>query len=105
MILEQKEYASQIFQHQNLDEFNKNVGVNPIFVFFSRRFRLQQDMDQTSKLSSFHLRIKHLQLKARNLVKHEVFFWFVLLIVFLNTFVMSTYHYRAQKWLADLQSK
>nr|XP_047135692.1 voltage-dependent L-type calcium channel subunit alpha-1D isoform X2 [Hydra vulgaris] len=63
-------------------------------------FKIQKD--KTSRIH-FILYIKSLQLKARKLVKHKIFFWFVLSIVFLNTIFMTTYHFGQPRWLDDLK--
>ncbi|XP_047135696.2 voltage-dependent L-type calcium channel subunit alpha-1S isoform X1 [Hydra vulgaris] len=59
--------------------------------------------DKTSRLHFILLYIKSLQLKARKLVKHKIFFWFVISIVFLNTIFMTTYHFGQPHWLNDLK--
>ncbi|XP_065647837.1 voltage-dependent R-type calcium channel subunit alpha-1E-like isoform X2 [Hydra vulgaris] len=59
--------------------------------------------DKTSKLHFILLYIKSLQLKARKLVKHKIFFWFVLSIVFLNTIFMATYRLGQPHWQDDLK--
>ena len=49
--------------------------------------------------------IKLSRIKIRVLVKHTAFYWTVLVMVFLNTMIVATNHYKQPKWLDKFQGK
>ena len=40
---------------------------------------------------------------CRKAVKSQVFYWLIIVLVFLNTGVLATEHYRQPDWLDDFQ--
>lgn len=40
---------------------------------------------------------------CRKAVKSQAFYWLIIMLVFLNTVVLATEHYRQPKWLDDFQ--
>lgn len=49
--------------------------------------------------------IKLSRIKIRVFVKHGAFYWTVLVMVFLNTCIVATNHYRQPTWLTEFQSE
>ena len=46
-----------------------------------------------------------MRIRVRRLVKHEGFFWAVVIIVLLNTVSLATEHYNQSQWLTDFQGE
>ena len=43
--------------------------------------------------------------RMRALVKSQSFYWFIIFLVFLNTLVQASEHYRQPDWLTNIQRK
>ncbi|XP_047135700.1 voltage-dependent calcium channel type A subunit alpha-1 isoform X1 [Hydra vulgaris] len=99
LITDEKAYSKKISESINNVVSNKNTAVNSAILFSSNENMLKNN--QMYNLHTFQLTIKHLRLKVRNIIKNEIFFWFVIAVVFVNTGVMATYHYKEPKWLDD----
>ena len=104
LIVEQTEYSDQTIENMNDVVLNENYAINPAIIFSSNEYRLKR-IHHKSRPHLFQQGIKHFRLKVRNIIKHEAFFWVVIGIVFVNTGIMATYHYREPKWLEDTQSE
>ncbi|XP_074629841.1 voltage-dependent L-type calcium channel subunit alpha-1D-like isoform X2 [Acropora palmata] len=67
-----------------------------------RRHRLN-----TGKKKSFWQRFsrrnKRWKIRIRQIVKHQAFYWVVLVCVFLNTLITALQHYRQPEWLTQFQ--
>lgn len=48
---------------------------------------------------------RRLRRSCRKAVKSQAFYWFIIILVFLNTGVLATEHYKQPQWLDDFQSK
>ena len=44
-----------------------------------------------------------MKIRVRRLVKHEAFFWVVVVVVLLNTVSLATKHYDQPVWLTEFQ--
>jgi len=42
---------------------------------------------------------------CRKAVKSQAFYWLIIVLVFLNTVVLATEHYKQPKWLDHFQGK
>jgi voltage-dependent calcium channel L type alpha-1D len=42
---------------------------------------------------------------CRKAVKSQAFYWLIIVLVFLNTVVLATEHYKQPYWLDDFQGK
>ncbi|XP_035708740.1 muscle calcium channel subunit alpha-1 isoform X3 [Folsomia candida] len=64
----------------------------------------------TSRLPWFHAKrralerlIRRLRRACRKAVKSQAFYWLIIVLVFLNTGILSTEHYKQPAWLDDVQ--
>lgn len=48
---------------------------------------------------------RRLRRSCRKAVKSQAFYWFIIILVFLNTGVLATEHYHQPLWLDDFQSR
>jgi hypothetical protein len=55
------------------------------------------------RFPSFRLKERLMRIRVRRLVKHEGFFWAVVIIVLLNTVSLATEHYNQQEWMTEFQ--
>lgn len=66
----------------------------------------QQQEHWTKKRKKDFDRInRRLRRACRKAVKSQAFYWIIILLVFLNTGVLATEHYRQPPWLKDIQGK
>nr|XP_047135702.1 voltage-dependent R-type calcium channel subunit alpha-1E isoform X2 [Hydra vulgaris] len=91
---------------ENTKESQKETSLssiisNPAVVLSSLNLQLHIKSYHSKSVISFH--IKHLRLKLRNFIKRNIFFWFVVAMVSINTFILATYHYKQPIWLTDIQ--
>ena len=103
-IISQNELIAKTREDEKDATLNSIIS-NPAVVLSSLNFQLPIKNYQVSKLRIVMLRIIHLRLKVRNIIKHKVFFWFVIFMVSINTFILATNHYQQPIWLTDVQSK
>lgn len=63
---------------------------------------------QETSWSRFRKRLdranRRLRRSCRKAVKSQAFYWFIIILVFLNTGVLATEHYKQPPWLDDFQS-
>lgn len=66
----------------------------------------QQQEHWTKKRKKDFDRInRRLRRACRKAVKSQAFYWIIILLVFLNTGVLATEHYKQPPWLKDIQGK
>lgn len=54
---------------------------------------------KTQREGSFWLAEKRFRFRIRRMVKAQWFYWFVIVLVFLNTFTVALEHYKQPDWL------
>ncbi|XP_068694848.1 voltage-dependent calcium channel type A subunit alpha-1-like isoform X3 [Montipora foliosa] len=67
-----------------------------------RRHRLNTGKKKTL-WQRFLRRNKRWKIRIRQMVKHQAFYWTVLVCVFLNTLITALQHYRQPEWLTQFQ--
>lgn len=66
----------------------------------------QQQEHWTKKRKKDFDRInRRLRRACRKAVKSQAFYWIIILLVFLNTGVLATEHYKQPPWLKEIQGK
>ena len=89
---------------QTTTENDENVIANPALVFTtSHEYNTTFGNHRKSKLDRILIYIRLVRVKSRNFVKHNIFFWVVICMVFVNTVIMATRHYMQPPWLTNLQ--
>lgn len=66
---------------------------------------LQQEHWTKKRKKDFDRINRRLRRACRKAVKSQAFYWIIILLVFLNTGVLATEHYRQPPWLKDIQGK
>lgn len=64
---------------------------------------IQQESWLTIKKKDFDRINRRLRRACRKAVKSQAFYWLIIVLVFLNTGVLATEHYRQPHWLDDFQ--
>ena len=83
-----------------------DIILNPAVVFNTSQYKLPATIShRKSKFDRVRLFIKLSRIKVKAIVKHKIFFWLVVSMVFVNTIIMATEHYGEPKWLNDFQDK
>ncbi|CAB4001908.1 voltage-dependent N-type calcium channel subunit alpha-1B-like isoform X1, partial [Paramuricea clavata] len=100
-------------QNEGETDSNQNRPIPPDFVFNPISI-LAVDGGQVPRLNlaerhkrfpRFRLKERLMRIRVRRLVKHEGFFWAVVIIVLLNTISLATEHYNQQEWMTEFQDK
>lgn len=60
---------------------------------------------KTQREGSFWIAEKRFRFRIRHIVKSQVFYWFVIVLVFLNTVTVASEHYGQPQWLTDFLCK
>ncbi|KAJ7339584.1 hypothetical protein OS493_005987 [Desmophyllum pertusum] len=68
-----------------------------------RRHRLNTTGKKRSCWQRFLRRNKRWKIRIRQIVKHQAFYWMVLICVFLNTVITALQHYNQPDWLTQFQ--
>jgi voltage-dependent calcium channel N type alpha-1B len=71
---------------------------------FANRNGQNQDSSYKPKMT-FQKRERLFRIKIRNMVKTQHFYWFIIILVFLNTFCLAIEHYNQPDWLTSFLSK
>lgn len=56
---------------------------------------------KTQREGSFWVAEKRFRFRIRHMVKTQWFYWFVIVLVFLNTVTVASEHYGQPQWLTD----
>lgn len=72
---------------------------------FARASYLHAKMKDKGICKGFWRGEKRFRSKMRKMIKHQAFYWFVIVLVFLNTACVSIEHYDQQKWLTNFFCK
>lgn len=56
---------------------------------------------KTQRDGSFWIAEKRFRFRVRHMVKSQFFYWFVIVLVFLNTVTVASEHYGQPQWLTD----
>jgi voltage-dependent calcium channel L type alpha-1D len=65
----------------------------------------QQESWLTRKKKKFDRVNRRVRRACRKAVKSQAFYWLIIVLVFLNTGVLATEHYRQPPWLNDFQGE
>ena len=88
---------------------NEKIIANPAVVFTQTKAETNRVIPRSkhnkSKFERFQLRVKVIRSKLRGIVKHDYFFWLVIVMVFINTVIQATLHHHQPQWLTKLQGK
>ena len=89
---------------------NEKIIANPAVVFTQTKAEtknrvIPRSKHNKSKFERFQLRVKVIRSKLRGIVKHDYFFWLVIVMVFINTVIQATLHHHQPQWLTKLQGK
>lgn len=60
---------------------------------------------KTQREGSFWIAEKRFRFRVRHTVKSQWFYWFVIVLVFLNTVTVASEHYGQPQWLTDFLCK
>lgn len=71
---------------------------------FANRNGQNQNPNHKPKLT-FRKRERLFRIKIRNMVRTQGFYWFIIILVFLNTFCVAIEHYNQPDWLTNFLSK
>ncbi|XP_067934639.1 muscle calcium channel subunit alpha-1-like isoform X2 [Watersipora subatra] len=104
-------YLDWILQAEDLEEENdgndedaigdENVGGENEEAASRAQGRFQRlILHYKQRLAKFNKRCKR---KCRKMVKSQIFYWLIIVLVFLNTVILSTEHYNQQEWLEVFQ--
>ncbi|XP_047124388.1 voltage-dependent R-type calcium channel subunit alpha-1E isoform X2 [Hydra vulgaris] len=74
--------------------WNDSLNQNGSYKYFIR----------CSSMKKLDAQMKHLQIKVRFVVKHQIYFWLVYFMVVLNSIMLATKHFNQSKWITDTQS-
>lgn len=66
---------------------------------------MQHETWSARKRKDFDRVNRRLRRSCRKAVKSQAFYWLIILLVFLNTGVLATEHYKQPKWLDAFQGK
>ena len=55
------------------------------------------------RMEGFFIREKKFRFKVKRMVKHQAFYWIVIVCVFLNTIIVATEHYNQPKFMEEFQ--
>lgn len=76
-----------------------------VFVIFFRVSVSGYTKHKTEREGSFWIAEKRFRFRIRHMVKSQVFYWFVIVLVFLNTVTVASEHYGQPQWLTDFLCK
>eukprot|EP00794_Sanderia_malayensis_P016019 gene16019-17636_t len=83
---------------------NGDPSLKPAVVFTTNRYRFNSATDhRKSKFDRICEWVKNSRIKVRVFVKHAAFYWTVIVMVFLNTVIVATNHYKQPLWLTMFQ--
>lgn len=60
---------------------------------------------KTEHEGRFWMAEKRFRFRIRHMVKSQCFYWFVIVLVFLNTVTVASEHYKQPQWLTDFLCK
>ncbi|KAK2555559.1 Voltage-dependent calcium channel type A subunit alpha-1 [Acropora cervicornis] len=90
-----------------LEEDEEEDGDRNVDVMRRRNLDRVEDGDIAMTAQSFWQRFsrrnKRWKIRIRQIVKHQAFYWVVLVCVFLNTLITALQHYRQPEWLTQFQ--
>ncbi|XP_057654962.1 muscle calcium channel subunit alpha-1 isoform X8 [Diorhabda carinulata] len=88
--------------HQNQD--NRNITQNEMeSTDHIGEEEVQQDSWFKRKKKDFERVNRRMRRSCRKAVKSQSFYWLIIVLVFLNTGVLATEHYKQPRWLDDFQ--
>ncbi|XP_072402636.1 muscle calcium channel subunit alpha-1 isoform X6 [Diabrotica undecimpunctata] len=88
--------------HQNQD--NRNITQNEMeSTDHIGEEEVQQESWFKRKKKSFERVNRRMRRACRKAVKSQTFYWLIIVLVFLNTGVLATEHYKQPQWLDDFQ--
>ncbi|XP_050519467.1 muscle calcium channel subunit alpha-1 isoform X6 [Diabrotica virgifera virgifera] len=88
--------------HQNQD--NRNITQNEMeSTDHIGEEEVQQESWFKRKKKSFERVNRRMRRACRKAVKSQTFYWLIIILVFLNTGVLATEHYKQPQWLDDFQ--
>ena len=91
---------------KNLQQENKTSNMNEIY---SSTTQLEDNYENfqeswcSKQRKTFDRLNRKLRRACRKAVKSQAFYWLIIILVFLNTGVLATEHYKQPHWLDDFQ--
>lgn len=95
------DYCEDERKYFALEKFNKSRNLCHYFRFLVSGYTKHK----TEREGSFWIAEKRFRFRIRHMVKSQVFYWFVIVLVFLNTVAVASEHYGQPQWLSDFQCK
>ncbi|CAJ0933163.1 unnamed protein product, partial [Mesorhabditis belari] len=105
-----KGYLDWITQAEDIDPVNEQDEEEPQHNGEEQDEEGEERVEETRpswlrlKMKRFEKLNRRCRRACRRLVKSQTFYWLVIILVFFNTLVLTSEHYRQQPWLDDFQT-